>query len=124
MLFVRVLPEIFRSGKFKFGIPIFSESGNQRTFQELICAHAESAAESLGRTAYFPAVHVDCGEAVIFLKPDRIEPTGYGFHIGNTAFAESLFKRAQAFPSCRVAGVDTIATVYDLSHQIAVGISI
>lgn len=70
---VGVFFEVGFAGFAQFVVPCFAEAGCQGTFEELVEAQAEFAAERFGRTAYLPAVVVYGYEVGVFSQAERVE---------------------------------------------------
>ncbi len=119
-----ILAQPFLYCEVEFLPPVPAETALQRIPEEFVGSHSSGTPESLGTSAYFPAVKIYCGKAVVILETHRIKTARYRFHIRDSAGPESRLEGAQTLAACLVSCEDTITTVDYRGDKIAVGIGV
>ena len=119
-----ILAQPFLYCEVEFLPPVPAETALQRIPEEFVGSHSSGTPESLGTSAYFPAVKIYCCKAVVILETHRIKTARYRFHIRDSAGPESRLEGAQTLAACLVSCEDTITAVDYRGDKIAVGISL
>lgn len=119
-----ILLQPFLSRKAQFVIPSLSESSDEWIFQKFIYANLVFPTKYFCAFANFPPVIVHSGKPSVVGKPDRVEAAADRFEKLAVPFPAHFFKRAETFPSRRVAGEDAVLAVDDTRHQIPLFIHI
>ncbi len=93
-----ILAQPFLYCEVEFLPPVPAETALQRIPEEFVGSHSSGTPESLGTSAYFPAVKIYCGKAVVILETHRIKTARYRFHIRDSAGPESRLEAHRHLP--------------------------
>ena len=124
VILISIFFEVSVGGLDEFVIPLAAEASDERPFEETVGPDAVLAAEDFGAFADFPSVEVNGGEAVILTYAHRIKVARHWFHEVDAPFAPGFFEGTHAHAARAVGGEDTVASVDDRSHQVALAVDI